>query len=230
MNNFKIQLNKLLYRAGIRDMLSSQVVNAVEIKENQEKLFDIKKHHGFFYGEKLQSEPHVFLRETVYKKLCEAQLYLPENYYFKIYSAYRSLKEQHTLWDNRYNQIKAQNPEYSETELIRETKRFCANPNTGFGGHQTGGAVDVGLCNNEGVDYPMGTLPSEVNSKTKAKAHNLTPQERKNRAILFRAMKKAGFANYPQEWWHFSYGDRLWAAYKNKKKCFYGLAKESNEK
>ena len=29
-------------------------------------------------------------------------------------------------------------------------------------------------------------------------------------------MTKFGFAQHPNEWWHFSYGDQLWA-WKNKK-------------
>ena len=36
-------------------------------------------------------------------------------------------------------------------------------------------------------------------------------------------MKNAGFANYPLEWWHFSYGDRLWAAYTNQKEAVYDV-------
>ena len=34
-------------------------------------------------------------------------------------------------------------------------------------------------------------------------------------------MKKAGFVNYPPEWWHWSYGDRYWAAALNKKFAIY---------
>ena len=35
-------------------------------------------------------------------------------------------------------------------------------------------------------------------------------------------MKKLDFVNFPAEWWHYCYGDRMWAAYKGKKECFYG--------
>ena len=31
-------------------------------------------------------------------------------------------------------------------------------------------------------------------------------------------MTKFGFAQHPNEWWHFSYGDQLWA-WKIKSKC-----------
>lgn len=229
MKKYKIELAKLLYQSGIRDTLPAQVVNEVKINENNEALVDIKQHPSFFFGKKLENKERVYLRALVYNKLCEAEQYLPQDYYFKIYSAYRSMAEQQSLWDKRYEEIKSKNPTFSEDEIIKETKRFCADPRHGFGGHQTGGAVDIGLCMADGTDYPMGTQPSEVNKKTKSNAKNLTPHEQRNRHILSSVMKKAGFVNYPQEWWHFSYGDRLWAAYKNKKSCMYGLAKESKE-
>lgn len=47
----------------------------------------------------------------------------------------------------------------------------------------------------------------------------------KNRLILLRAMQRAGFVNYPTEWWHFSYGDKMWAAYCNKKTAVYDVVK-----
>ena len=36
------------------------------------------------------------------------------------------------------------------------------------------------------------------------------------RNLLREVMNKFGFAQHPNEWWHFSYGDQLWA-WKNKK-------------
>jgi D-alanyl-D-alanine dipeptidase len=29
--------------------------------------------------------------------------------------------------------------------------------------------------------------------------------------------------NYPAEWWHYSYGDRMWAAYSNRRTAIYGV-------
>ncbi|MEA1973540.1 MAG: M15 family metallopeptidase, partial [Candidatus Cloacimonadota bacterium] len=33
----------------------------------------------------------------------------------------------------------------------------------------------------------------------------------KNRRILYWAMIEEGFENYPDEWWHYSFGDQMWA-------------------
>ena len=42
-----------------------------------------------------------------------------------------------------------------------------------------------------------------------------------NRRFLYRIMTEAGFANYPEEWWHWSYGDNMWAANKQKSYAIY---------
>jgi D-alanyl-D-alanine dipeptidase len=32
-----------------------------------------------------------------------------------------------------------------------------------------------------------------------------------HRQLLYQVMSAAGFQRHPREWWHFSYGDQLWA-------------------
>lgn len=45
------------------------------------------------------------------------------------------------------------------------------------------------------------------------------------RRLLYHTMLAAGFINYSEEWWHYSYGDRLWARTFGKTP-FYGFAEE----
>ena len=68
----------------------------------------------------------------------------------------------------------------------------------------------------------MGTEYSQHNNKTKTKSKLLTKEEKENREYLLKSLEKLGFINYPNEWWHYCYGDKMWAAYKFKKQCFYG--------
>ncbi|MCC6520971.1 hypothetical protein IT403_03270 [Candidatus Nomurabacteria bacterium] len=35
-------------------------------------------------------------------------------------------------------------------------------------------------------------------------------------------MTSVGFVYYPGEWWHYCYGDRMWAVYSRRKECVYG--------
>ena len=116
---------------------------------------------------------------------------------------------------------------HSEDELKRRARAFCADPTSGDGGgHQTGGALDVTLyAGTEALD--MGTEIGEYNALTKTENPSLTPLQRANREILRRAMERAGFVNYPNEWWHYSYGDQMWCAYARRRKAFYGKIGQS---
>lgn len=50
-----------------------------------------------------------------------------------------------------------------------------------------------------------------------------------NRRFLYQVMKKAGFSNYPEEWWHWSYGDNMDAANCKKEFAVYGGAEMSKD-
>lgn len=89
----------------------------------------------------------------------------------------------------------------------------------GRSGHATGGAVDVVLLEN-GAACDMGGEYLDF-GKAGDDVH-MTKAQRYRRALLRRAMRKAGFVNYPFEWWHFSYGDRMWAAYALARYAIYG--------
>ena len=96
---------------------------------------------------------------------------------------------------------------------------MCADPRNGFGPHQSGGAIDLTLLyKNTPLDMG-GEYNSSLNSKTYSK--NITQQQKRNRKILISAMCRAGFQNYPNEWWHWSYGDRAYTTYKHKKFAIY---------
>lgn len=148
---------------------------------------------------------------------------LPEGYFFKIYSAYRSISEQTELWNKNYTLIKEKRPNADEYKLTRITKAVCADPRKSFGGHQTEDTIDIALCNRYGQDYDMGTVfYLDHSEKIKMQAKNISKKAKGNRDILYKALQSEDFVNYPNEWWHFCYGDRMWAAYKKKNSYFYG--------
>jgi zinc D-Ala-D-Ala dipeptidase len=59
-----------------------------------------------------------------------------------------------------------------------------------------------------GEELDMGSLLNEKGPRMRTEARRLPEEAKRNRALLLEAMECAGFANYPHEWWHFSYGDR----------------------
>lgn len=223
MISFKNRLRVWGWRVGWRRTLPAEFVNSIRIVECDEALIDLKQDKSFFMVENLSSKQAVLLRKEAYSRLKQAQEHLPNGYFFKIFSAFRPIEEQQQIWDRKCFEMKLKYPDISEEQLILRVKAVCADPRTGFGGHQTGGAVDLTLCDKYGNDYDMGTKHSENNPLTPTAAKGLSSEQKKHRFILLNCMEAAGFKNYPNEWWHYSYGDRMWGAYARKKECVYGL-------
>jgi D-alanyl-D-alanine dipeptidase len=49
----------------------------------------------------------------------------------------------------------------------------------------------------------------------------------RRRCLLRQVMGAAGFAQHPNEWWHFSWGDQLWAWRQDQPQACYGRWRES---
>ena len=152
-------------------------------------------------GEELVQYQGVWVRKRVAAMLENAQRALPIHFEIKVVSGFRNETEQLAL-----------------REKFGNTQRVAADS-----GHTTGGAVDVTLfyCGKK-VDCGSKYLTFTPSTPTRSNALNRSQQ--RNRFILYNAMTQAGFINYPLEWWHFCYGDKMYAAYKFEKQAFYGKA------
>jgi D-alanyl-D-alanine dipeptidase len=91
-------------------------------------------------------------------------------------------------------------------------------------GHPTGGAVDVAATTPDGDVLDTGSTLADFDdlSRVPTFAPGLTGDQRSNRMLLHDAMVAAGFAPFYGEWWHFSYGDREWAAFYEQPAALYG--------
>ena len=70
--------------------------------------------------------------------------------------------------------------------------------------HNLGLAIDLTLVDRAtGTEVPMGTAFDTFDST--AHTANAVGEAARNRQRLRVAMEAEGFANYPQEWWHYSY-------------------------
>ena len=95
--------------------------------------------------------------------------------------------------------------------------------------HSTGGAVDavfydlekdcvMDFGNNDGLHLEL--------NKTCYPFHpDITSQVRKNRELLINLFDKEGFVVDPKEYWHFDYGNVIWAIEKGEKYAKYGIIK-----
>lgn len=210
---------------------------AIPIIECDEPLVDIKQNKVLQYGlapeNELTENCYTKMRKTVFEKLCEAQVDLPQGWRFRLYEGFRSTVVQQMLFDEEYQRVMARYPHEAPQHNFYETTRLVSpvvNADGSFNtpAHNTGGAIDVEVIDQHNQLIDMGMALKDWGSVQPelclTACELISDQAQKNRFLLCEIMERHGFINYPYEWWHFSYGDRYWAYYKNVKYAMYGSA------
>jgi len=121
----------------------------------------------------------------------------------KVYDAARPMSIQQKMWDK----VKG-TPKYF----------YVSNPARGGGLHNYGMAVDITLCRLNGDSIPMGTKIDHMgtaahidNEEALVKAGRISREALRNRRLLRRVMRFAGFKPLKTEWWHFNFISRATA-------------------
>jgi D-alanyl-D-alanine dipeptidase len=159
----------------------------------------------------------IYVRDMLAQKLAAANRELASRgYTLKVVYGYRHPQVQKKYFEDRRQAIHTEDPTLTGDALDRYTHIFIAVPD--IAGHPAGAAVDITIVDAEGRDLDMGTTIADFTDPQKiiTFADNLTAQQRQNRALLHDLMVAQGFAPFYGEWWHFSYGDREWAAFYDK--------------
>lgn len=200
------------------------------INENNEELAEIKETLRLKIGlVKKQYEPSFFVRKTIAEKLIKVSQILPEGINLILIEGYRTLKSQQELWDKEFQKLRLKNSSWADERIEQYVRLVIARP-APLANHHCGGAIDVTLAYTNGALLDMGS--PYPNDDTSAGWHNkfqmlsdeIDDEQEENRKILRDAMETQDFVWYPGEWWHYSWGDRMWAVYSNQTECFYGPA------
>lgn len=214
----------VLYKLGLKKRISSVYTTRTHVKESYEHLVELVKHPKIIINDATVEYP-VLLRKSVAIKIYNIADRLPEGAYLKIYRAFRSKLIVFNTWNQEIERMERENPNIGRAELLSMVNSKVQNPNASMGGHETGGAVDVAICDKNGNDMDYGTKYHD-----RYNIRHLTKEQKENRKYLNKLMKSQGFVKNPNQWWHFSYGDKMWAAYKGKKSGFYDSAEKEFEK
>lgn len=207
----------------------------IVIKENNEPLVEITETNKLKISKIVKGYSVSFkVREGVAQKLYNVADSLPQGICLLVIEGYRSVEDQKKSWDNGVSMRMKEQSQQSTEEIERQVSLVTARPNE-LANHNCGGAVDVTLLNEDGTSVPMGTpYPSEIQENISGiqKKYRMFPnslfkrritkEEEENRKILRTKMEEQGFVWYPGEWWHYCYGDRMWAVYTKRKECMYG--------
>jgi len=211
-----------------KNLIPDGKLQNVQVDENNEKLVQLFAtdwlHIKNFSAKVLGiSRSSAVVRKTVFDKLKLASHHLPDGYSFLLIDSYRSIEWQLERFLIRFAKTYQENPDLSFKKLYWNTSKLTA-PIWGIvPPHTTGGAVDITLLK-DGKELDMGTGVNEFNKKTSTLTKYITKQQKNNRKIMIDILHKAGFINYPTEWWHWSYGDQYWAAI-NRCNSIYGAVK-----
>lgn len=212
-----------------------KTVASVPVRECGEPLVDIRTAGGLLYGPPPEcpdtAPDYCLLRREVYRKLLRVQRSLPPGLSLRLYEGLRSLKVQAMLFDEEKARVRARHPQLSDeqvhieaTLLVSPVMHPDGTPN--LPPHSTGGALDIEIVDAAGkvIDFGM-EVKDWINVAPEycATAHpSLSPAATANRRLLAQAMEREGFANYVNEWWHYSYGDRYWASRTGQAYAIYG--------
>ena len=137
-------------------------------------------------------------------------------------------------------ELQRRNPALNGAALTEEVERYWAAPSENADSpapHATAAAVDLTLRWKDGDVLWMGSLFDDVTELAhrdrfeQLEAENFSFSDleaRANRRLLHWLMVEEGFAGHPDEWWHFSWGDQMWAALTGAPAAHYGLASIPN--
>jgi D-alanyl-D-alanine dipeptidase len=204
------------------------------IQENHDALVKVTENtrlkcHSMYHDAKIDGAlPDIWLRQGTVSRLEKALGFLPEHLGFRLLDGWRPFKVQTALRDLVGQELLASHPELNAAEFERLLNQFVAQPRQDLDSpspHLTGGSVDLTLFDiRTGATLDLGTAfdSPELDSWTAAfEDINKDEEIRRHRRYLFNAMTLAGFTNLPTEWWHFDFGNQLWAYYSNEPYAIY---------
>ncbi len=190
--------------------------------------FDLVTPHPYaFLGAPYGDKSPFYVRSGVLDRLRQAQQTLQglkPGWRIQIFDAYRPVAVQQFMVDYTLGQVVRDRgwdphgltPEQHQ-DALDQVYQFWAVPNLDPmmpPPHSTGAAVDITLMDGAGNEIEMGSAIDEISVRSYPDhfvgSAEFEPFDQ-NRQFLNFVMRSAGFARHYHEWWHFSWGDQLWA-------------------
>ena len=167
------------------------------------------------------------LRLGVVQRLLDAQQQLVEHdpsLRLSIFDAWRPIAVQAFMVDHsiaelcRERGVEVRSGDAFD-QVVADVGRFWAAPSRDPmtpPPHSTGAAVDLTLSSSDGTPLAMGGEIDAIGAVSEPQHYagredSEARRWHQRRQLLAEVMGAAGFAQHPNEWWHYSFGDQLWA-------------------
>ena len=167
------------------------------------------------------------LRLGVVQRLLDAQQQLVEHdprLRLSIFDAWRPIAVQAFMVDHsiaelcRERGVEVRSGDAFD-QVVADVGRFWAAPSRDPATpppHSTGAAVDLTLSSSDGTPLAMGGEIDAIGAVSEPQHYagredSEARRWHQRRQLLAEVMGAAGFAQHPNEWWHYSFGDQLWA-------------------
>ena len=225
-----------------------KIWNEIPIKENEDKLIAIPNcfkfispHPYSILGAPYKEKNGIWkLRQEVVERLIKVNEFLEfknNRFCLLIYDSWRPIEVQEFMFNRAFNlECKRLDIDVSiknmhlYPSIIKTVEKFWAYPSLDEKcppPHSTGGALDVSLSDKYGNLIDMGSEIDQMDATSKPDFYQkIEDQEaiiwNDRRNLLKEIMNKFGFVQHPNEWWHFSFGDQLWAWQNKKANALYG--------
>ena len=180
---------------------------------------------GDIYADYITEHPEydgIYVRSELLKKLELGASALADPYQLVIRAGHRPMAVQKRVLKECIDDYKRVNPGISDEEALAHARTFVSDPDIKLPPHVCGAAVDVEIINmSTGKLLDFGSAMNEDNDKSFLYYQDLTDHQNNNRLMLITAMLDAGLASLMSEWWHYSYGDQVWAWFYGKRYSLY---------
>jgi zinc D-Ala-D-Ala dipeptidase len=194
------------------------------------QLFAIETPHPYIKcGADYHGKSPYYLRQGVLDRVIQAQERLQQlhpGWCIQIFDAYRPVEVQQYMVDYTFRQTVidrqldlAQLSDAQKQQIWEDVYKIWAIPSFDLETpppHSTGAAIDLTLVDEHGSPIDMGSPIDEMSDRSlpgyfDKSQDPIAQQYHHHRQLLDRVMTDAGLIRHPNEWWHFSIGDQLWA-------------------
>ncbi len=152
--------------------------------------------------------PHCYLLRPVAEALARVQANLAaRGQSLVVYDCYRPVRSvaHFVAWARDLDDQRTKARYYPRLDKSKLLDGYIAETS----GHSRGATVDLGLLQcpapNRCAPLDMGTGFDLFDPRANTDSPEISARQRANRQQLLRAMQAEGFANYPLEWWHYTF-------------------------